>query len=405
MKVSIITGLLAAAIFAALGVVQIERATVRTGPGAFFPIVAELAQGAEIAIESQDDGWAKISAGDINGYVSSRAFQTRSAARTETPRLQARQVDMTVSSTGVSAAVRGFSTQYAQAMNIDSGLLDQVTRYTFSPERFQQFHAETYRETRPVTYRRQHRLPRIRHEMLFYPVDEEGAGFALAAGLARGGLLNQPQVIEYVRFVGQHIVDVSHAYDLGFRFFVTASEQMEAYSTPGGFVFISVGTLRQLRNEAELAAILAHEMTHIILRHGLTELDIRQPRINSQSAFDELAAQMQRTDEESRVVSELNQQFLDYEQRLYAPRTEIYEHESDELALLYLARAGYSPQALHNVILKLLNNADRSFEKPYILGELEMRNAALMRSTESRNWGRNYFFNTERYDRVRAWLP
>ena len=105
------------------------------------------------------------------------------------------------------------------------------------------------------------------------PVQEFQLGRAVAARvLPLYPLLPQddPQTV-YVNRLGHAIVAASNdpmPYH-GYSFMVLDSEEVNAFAVPGGFVFVTTGMLKFLKDEDELAAILGHEMGHIELRHGM----------------------------------------------------------------------------------------------------------------------------------------
>jgi len=80
-------------------------------------------------------------------------------------------------------------------------------------------------------------------------------------------------LINYVRMVGNQLL--SHAArrdEVNYRFEIVDSEEINAFAIPGGSVFITTETLKYLRNEAELAAILGHEIAHISQKHTVDSL-------------------------------------------------------------------------------------------------------------------------------------
>ena len=81
---------------------------------------------------------------------------------------------------------------------------------------------------------------------------------------------NDPRAV-YVSKLGHAIVAASNdpmPYH-GYSFIMLDSEEVNAFAVPGGFVFVTTGMLKFLKDEDELAAILGHEMGHIELRHGM----------------------------------------------------------------------------------------------------------------------------------------
>jgi predicted Zn-dependent protease len=83
---------------------------------------------------------------------------------------------------------------------------------------------------------------------------------------------------DYVNRVGQHLAQQPEARDSGFQFQFTvlSDSQVNAFALPGGPMFIYMGLLKILDNEDEMAGVMAHEMSHVILRHGTHEATKQQ---------------------------------------------------------------------------------------------------------------------------------
>jgi predicted Zn-dependent protease len=85
--------------------------------------------------------------------------------------------------------------------------------------------------------------------------------------------VRDPAVQDYVRQIGERLAATGPARESGFPFTFTVVEdkQVNAFALPGGPMFIFTGLLKNVDNEAQLAAVMAHEMSHVILRHGTHE--------------------------------------------------------------------------------------------------------------------------------------
>jgi predicted Zn-dependent protease len=79
----------------------------------------------------------------------------------------------------------------------------------------------------------------------------------------------------YVALVGHRLAASSGRPELAFAFAVIDSEGVNAFATPGGYIFITRGALRRMGDEAELAGVLGHEIGHVSARHMVKALDIR----------------------------------------------------------------------------------------------------------------------------------
>ena len=77
------------------------------------------------------------------------------------------------------------------------------------------------------------------------------------------------KLIQYVNLVGYTLVSASKRPDGHYVFGVLDTDDIGAYSGPNGYVMITRGALKSMRDEAELAGVLAHELTHVLDHHGL----------------------------------------------------------------------------------------------------------------------------------------
>jgi predicted Zn-dependent protease len=85
--------------------------------------------------------------------------------------------------------------------------------------------------------------------------------------LAQGATYNDPALRAYVNRVGQRLVASSDDPTSTFTFTVIDSPDINAFAAPGGYIYINRGLLAYLENEAELAAVLAHEIGHVTASH------------------------------------------------------------------------------------------------------------------------------------------
>jgi predicted Zn-dependent protease len=159
--------------------------------------------------------------------------------------------------------------------------------------------------------------------------------------------------------IGNYIAKYSKAYDLGFRFYILNDRRAAAYSIPGGYVFITKGMFQACTNEAELASVLAHEMVHIVQRHGVKEMKKSEAKIKSEGAFAELEEETGPAGEEEKELEEYADNVY---QNLISPRLLSYEIAADEIAMKYLKRAGYDPTMLPAVLQRISEPASASMD-------------------------------------------
>ena len=95
---------------------------------------------------------------------------------------------------------------------------------------------------------------------------ELGRSVATALG-SRYKLLRDDSLTRYVALVGNAVALQSDRPDMRYYFGVLDTDEINAFAAPGGYIFITRGTLALMRDEATLAGVLGHEIGHIALRH------------------------------------------------------------------------------------------------------------------------------------------
>ena len=115
-------------------------------------------------------------------------------------------------------------------------------------------------------------------------------GQAMVAHLAKNGFVNNRQLIDYVNGVAMLVGARTERYDLPYKVAILNDESINGFGMPGGYILISKGYLDRIEDEAELACVIAHEMAHISLFHGLREFNKRTIHRRSEAVFTELDA-------------------------------------------------------------------------------------------------------------------
>lgn len=98
--------------------------------------------------------------------------------------------------------------------------------------------------------------------------DEQALGREIAGRfLAANPLITNDSLQHYVNLVGAYVAQQSKRPTLSWTFGVIESDDINAFALPGGYVLVTKGLYATLRNEAELAGVLGHEIGHVALRH------------------------------------------------------------------------------------------------------------------------------------------
>lgn len=153
----------------------------------------------------------------------------------------------------------------------------------------------------------------------------------------------------YVQNVGERVAAVSHRTDLVYRFTVLDSPVINAFALPGGYLYITRGLMAYLNSEAELAAVLGHEIGHVTARHGVRQQSAAQAA-NLGYTLGALLLPGLRNAGAQNIFNMLGGALLSGYGREH-------ELESDRLGAEYLAKSGYDPQAMIEVIGVLKDQA------------------------------------------------
>jgi predicted Zn-dependent protease len=106
--------------------------------------------------------------------------------------------------------------------------------------------------------------------------------------LGRYKIYNDSALLRYVNLVGLSLVRSTNRAELDFHFAVLDTPEVNAYAAPGGYVFITAGALKMMKDESELAGALAHEIGHITEMHVVKELKIKGENDSVTSGFAKL---------------------------------------------------------------------------------------------------------------------
>jgi beta-barrel assembly-enhancing protease len=162
-------------------------------------------------------------------------------------------------------------------------------------------------------------------------------------------LVNDPTLTAYVNAVGHRLAETREARASGFHFTfeVVADPAVNAYALPGGPMFINTGLLKAVDNEAQLAGVMGHEMSHVILRHGTSQaskLDLIQIPLA-------LAGQLTNSDSMMGQLAQLGIGLGANSVLLKFSRTN--ESQADLMGSHLMAEAGYNPMQLAKFFIKL----------------------------------------------------
>jgi predicted Zn-dependent protease len=163
---------------------------------------------------------------------------------------------------------------------------------------------------------------------------EIGRRYAPEVEKQMGGRIDNNDVQVYIDSVGQRIARVSQKPNLEYHFVALNHKSVNAFALPGGYLFITRGMLENLQTEAQLAAVLAHEIVHVVARDTANmmsnELGLNLLMVGAAVAGGSEALS---TAQVATMVVGLQYSKSD-------------ERQADLGGMKYMVRAGYDPQGM-----------------------------------------------------------
>ena len=187
----------------------------------------------------------------------------------------------------------------------------------------------------------------------FPEAQEVELGRQMAMHLVQGQPLDvTPGLQSYVNHLGRWLSLHSSRPSLPWTFVVVDEADFQAYSAPGGYVFVSRGLIDRCADEAELVGLIAHEIAHIAQRHGLKAMRLLAANeADSVPTLASLTKQVQRVGHGSQA-----------------------EFEADRLAVAMVARAGLDPYGLLAALVQqnAVNDGDLHYAEAHPQSRLRL---------------------------------
>jgi beta-barrel assembly-enhancing protease len=192
------------------------------------------------------------------------------------------------------------------------------------------------------------------------------------------GVIQDADVHRYVSLVGNVVKEKSSRSSLPFQFIVLDTDGVNAFAAPGGFIHITRGALSLMKNEAELAGVLAHEIAHVTEKHTIHAIQkgkLVQMGSDQTSVSSNPAVFQRLKDEAFKAV--------------FAGFSREDELDADEHGITVAAGAGYAPNGLP-VFLDALKQRNSGSDRPQGLfsshPQMDERLQKLAAIIASHNW-------------------
>jgi len=170
---------------------------------------------------------------------------------------------------------------------------------------------------------------------------ESGIGNEIAGMYKRElPIVQEGEIVDYVNELGNKIAKYMGRNDFKYEFYVVEDEALNAFALPGGKVFVNTGAILKTNSEAELAGLLAHEVSHAVLSHGFKQVITNNVYNNLGEIVN---AALNNTVPIGNIIANLIN--LDYNRD--------QERQADLVGTRVLATSGYAADGLHNLMITL----------------------------------------------------
>ena len=372
-------------------IVQKAQVTVHSKPDFDAPPVATLSRNAKVKVEDQQGLWYRVATDNgTNGYL--RVNEIRIAQSSATGTNDTMHILLTgKSGTGrvtETAGVRGLDESELRSASFDAAQLAQMDGNRVTPRAAAKYakthgwqstsipwpdeaapdHGDTSQaDTQEQTSAARSILHSVGRGMLGSVLgvgekaipksdqelhDEELALGPLIAGRVLGArhLWANAEAQHRVNVLGRWLASQTSRPDLPWTFAVIDSPEYNAFAAPGGYILVTRGLYQLVGNDQELAGVLAHEITHVVQRDHYEV--IRKQQMMS-GAKDLIGSQIHTG---GGMAGSLARDYVEKNGAsiLLTSLDRSAEYRADEIAQVYLARAGMNPLALYAILQKMM---------------------------------------------------
>ena len=165
-------------------------------------------------------------------------------------------------------------------------------------------------------------------------------------------LIRDPLILEYLNKFGLEILKQAGPQPYPFRFYLLKDPQLNAFSVPGGHVFLTTGIVEIIDSEGELAGLLGHEITHVTHHHISKQMD-QQKKISLASMAAILLGVLAGVAGDPRITSAVMSGTMATAQTLALKYSREDEDDADNYGFKYMSKAGFDPKYMIDMFDKL----------------------------------------------------
>jgi beta-barrel assembly-enhancing protease len=178
-------------------------------------------------------------------------------------------------------------------------------------------------------------------------------------------LIRDPLLLDYLNRIGQETLQKAGSVPYPFRFYLIKDPQLNAFSVPGGHIFITTGILEVMESEGELAGLLGHEIAHVTSHHIAKRME-REKKINLATMAAALASIFAG---DPRIAGAVITSSLATGISLSLKYSREDEEEADNYGFKTMTRAGFNPGEMMELLTKLRKWGSLGSEgiPPYLL--------------------------------------
>jgi predicted Zn-dependent protease len=181
--------------------------------------------------------------------------------------------------------------------------------------------------------------------------DQQAMGESVAMAVtSRYPIVRDNRLNQYVALVGLTLANASNRPDANWLYAVVETPEVNAFSGPDGYILITRGLVRDLHDESELAGVLAHEMAHVLEKHGLQAV--------KQAGRAKAFSSALQADERLGAFSDATNGLVDTV--LVKGYDRKQEEEADARAVRLVINAGYDPLGYYNFLQRLAKEQSSS---------------------------------------------